>query len=103
MNILLDECVDRRLARDLLGLPVATVPRKGWSGIKNGDLLALAEREFESTMVSPSRRLSRSGAEPARGDGHVVVEQAVQGSGGIGVNFAHVGRNLITDRVLGHG
>lgn len=48
MNILLDECVDRRLARDFVGHIVTTVPRKGWSGIKNGDLLALAEKEFVS-------------------------------------------------------
>ena len=38
-----------------------------------------------------------SGArEPARGDGHVVMEQVLEGGGRIGVNFADVGRNLIT-------
>jgi predicted nuclease of predicted toxin-antitoxin system len=42
VKILLDECVDRRLARDLAGHSVTTVPRHGWAGIKNGDLLALA-------------------------------------------------------------
>jgi hypothetical protein len=30
------------------------------------------------------------------------VEEAVEGRGGIGVNFAHVGRNLITKWVGGH-
>ncbi|MGI9089108.1 MAG: DUF5615 family PIN-like protein [Chthoniobacterales bacterium] len=57
MNILLDECVDRRLARDLVGHAVTTVPRKGWSGIKNGDLLALAEKEFD-VFITVDRKLS---------------------------------------------
>jgi hypothetical protein len=42
VKILLDECVDRRLARDLTGHEV-----RGWTGITNGDLLALAEKEFD--------------------------------------------------------
>ena len=57
MNILLDECVDRRLARDLIGHSVTTVPRRGWAGIKNGDLLALAEKEFDA-FVTVVRKLS---------------------------------------------
>jgi hypothetical protein len=47
VKILLDECVDRPLARDLAGYSVTTVPRRGWAGFKNGDLLALAEKEFD--------------------------------------------------------
>ena len=43
MRVLLDECVDRRLARDITGHDVTTVPQMGWATIKNGDLLALAE------------------------------------------------------------
>jgi hypothetical protein len=27
------------------------VPRRGWAGIKNGDLLALAEREFDAFII----------------------------------------------------
>ncbi len=46
VKVLLDECVDRRLARDLAQHSVSTVPRRGWAGIKNGELLAPAEREF---------------------------------------------------------
>lgn len=41
MKILLDECIDRRFGRDLLGCEVKTVPQMGWAGIKNGQLLAL--------------------------------------------------------------
>ena len=57
MKILLDECVDRRFARDLIGHEVTTVPRKGWAGIKNGDLLTLAEKEFEA-FVTVDRKLA---------------------------------------------
>ena len=57
MKILLDECVDRRLARDLVGHSVSTVPKMGWAGIKNGALLALAEKEFEA-FVTVDRQIA---------------------------------------------
>ena len=41
MRILLDECLPARLRRDLPGHEVQTVPRAGWSAIKNGQLLRL--------------------------------------------------------------
>jgi hypothetical protein len=41
MRALLDECVDRRLARHLTGHAVRTVRQEGWAGKKNGELLAL--------------------------------------------------------------
>ena len=41
MRILLDECVDARLRRELPGHDVQTVSHAGWSGIKNGELLRL--------------------------------------------------------------
>ncbi len=47
MRVLLDECVPRRLKRELPGHEVHTVTEHGWSGVKNGKLLALAEAEFE--------------------------------------------------------
>ena len=56
MKILLDECVDRRLTRDLVGHSVSTVPRRGWAGIKNGDLLSLAEKEFDA-FITIDRKL----------------------------------------------
>ena len=58
MKILLDECVDRRLARDLAGHSVTTVPRYGWAGIKNGDLLALAEKEFDA-FITVDQKLAK--------------------------------------------
>jgi hypothetical protein len=47
MKVLLDECVPRKLRRELPGHEVLTVTERGWSGIKNGKLLTLAEAEFE--------------------------------------------------------
>ncbi|HTA29179.1 MAG TPA: DUF5615 family PIN-like protein [Candidatus Cybelea sp.] len=47
MNVLLDECLDWRLARDLPGHNVKTVQDMGWAGVKNGRLLSLAEGQFE--------------------------------------------------------
>ena len=47
MRVLLDECVPRRLKRDLSGHEVRTTPEMGWAGKRNGELLRLAEREFD--------------------------------------------------------
>ena len=57
MNILLDECVDRRFGCELVGHAVTTAPRKGWSGIKNGELLARAEKEFD-VFITVDRKLA---------------------------------------------
>jgi hypothetical protein len=57
VKVLLDECIDRRFARDLVGHEVTTVQKHGWSGIKNGDLLALAEKEFDA-FITVDRKLS---------------------------------------------
>ena len=57
MKILLDECVDRRLATEISRHDVKTVPQMGWAGIKNGDLLVLAEKQFE-LFVTVDRNLS---------------------------------------------
>ncbi len=57
MTILLDECIDRRFARELPGHEVRTVPQMGWAGIKNGRLMALAEQEFD-VFVTADRNLS---------------------------------------------
>ena len=57
MNILLDECVPARLARELAPHSVTTVQRRGWAGIKNGDLLALAQNEFD-VLITVDRKVS---------------------------------------------
>lgn len=46
MRLLLDESVPYRLRRALPGHEVRTVVEMGWSGVKNGKLLALAATEF---------------------------------------------------------
>jgi hypothetical protein len=57
VRLLLDECIDRRLAREFIGYEVKTVPQMGWAGIKNGQLLALAEVEFD-IFITVDRNLS---------------------------------------------
>jgi predicted nuclease of predicted toxin-antitoxin system len=47
MRILLDEDLPRRLGALLVGHDASTVQRSGWSGIKNGKLLALAAARFD--------------------------------------------------------
>jgi predicted nuclease of predicted toxin-antitoxin system len=47
MKILLDECVPWPMHRLLTGHVCMTAQQRGWGGIKNGDLLRLAESEFE--------------------------------------------------------
>jgi hypothetical protein len=49
VKILLDECLDRRLARELEGdaRETRTVPQMGWASFKNGKLLALAAEKFD--------------------------------------------------------
>ena len=57
MRILLDECVDWRLSRDIVGHDVKTAHQMGWSTIKNGELLALASRHFEA-FITVDRNLA---------------------------------------------
>ena len=54
MKILLDENLDWRLCRDLPGHTVEAVTRIGWAGLKNGALLAEAQRRFEVLLTMDS-------------------------------------------------
>jgi len=54
--VLLDECVDRRLAGDIRGHDVKTVPEAGWAALKNGDLLRRAQHEFD-VFITTDRNL----------------------------------------------
>jgi hypothetical protein len=52
MRLLLDECVPRRLKRDLPGHDVHTVVEMGWSAKRNGVLLRLMLSEkFEGLLT----------------------------------------------------
>ena len=57
MRLLLDECLPRRLKRDLVGHDVRTVPEMGWASRQNGDLLGLAQHEFD-VFLTVDRNLS---------------------------------------------
>lgn len=51
MRLLLDESVPRRLKDALAPHAVRTVGDMGWSGMKNGALLALAAPEFDAFVT----------------------------------------------------
>jgi len=56
-KILPDECIDRRLARQISGNEVKTAPEMGWAGLDNGELLARAEKEFD-IFITVDRNLT---------------------------------------------
>ncbi len=51
MRLLLDECVPRKLRRELQGHEVLTVQEAGWAGVKNGALLRAAEGSFDALLT----------------------------------------------------
>jgi predicted nuclease of predicted toxin-antitoxin system len=52
MIILLDECVPWPLHKLLTGHHCTTAQRRGWHSVKNGELLKLAEAEFDLFITS---------------------------------------------------
>src|SRR5947209_3554740 len=58
MKILLDECAPRKLKSFLEnhGHVCSTAQEQGWSGIRNGELLALAEVSFD-VLISIDRNI----------------------------------------------
>jgi hypothetical protein len=54
VRIILDECLPRRLPRDLQSHQTTTVPRQGWSGFTNGALLHRIEGEFDVFITMDS-------------------------------------------------
>ena len=57
MKILLDECIDRRFAKEIERHEVVTVPQAGWAGVKNGELLTRAQTQFDA-FVTVDRNLA---------------------------------------------
>jgi Domain of unknown function (DUF5615) len=47
MRILLDECTPRIVKKRLPQLDIRTTQEAGWAGLKNGELLAMAESRFD--------------------------------------------------------
>ena len=56
MRVLLDECVDRRLGREIAGHTVASVTDVGWVGVTNGELLRRAAADFD-VLITVDRNL----------------------------------------------
>jgi hypothetical protein len=57
VKVFLDECVDWRLARDIVGHDVKTARQMDWTTVKNGALLDLASQHFD-VFVTVDRNLS---------------------------------------------
>jgi predicted nuclease of predicted toxin-antitoxin system len=55
VRLLLDENLPHDLARLLVGHQVDTVADRGWSGIQNGELLAIAGREIDAFLTMDRR------------------------------------------------
>jgi hypothetical protein len=51
MRLLLDESIPSRPRQSLTEYSVRTVVEAGWSGVKNGKLLALAAAEFDAFVT----------------------------------------------------
>ena len=51
MRVILDECLPKRLTRELPGHDAVTVPMAGWAGIQNGDLLRRISVNFEAFVT----------------------------------------------------
>ena len=47
MKILIDECTPHIVKKKLPDYDISTVQKMGWSGVKNGELIKLAEANFE--------------------------------------------------------
>jgi PIN like domain len=57
MRILLDECVNRKLKRHLVGHKALTVQEMGWSGKTNGELLKLLLAEKFEVFLTVDQNL----------------------------------------------
>ena len=57
MRLLLDECVDWRLARDIAGHEVKTARQMGWTTVQNSELLRRAAEHFD-VFVTVDRHLA---------------------------------------------
>jgi hypothetical protein len=56
-RVLLDHCVPRRVRQALAGSEVATAYQRGWSELKNGALLEVAERDGFDVLITADKNL----------------------------------------------
>lgn len=52
MKVLLDECLPKKLKTQIVADLVQTVPEAGWAGTQNGELLRLAEQDFDVLVTN---------------------------------------------------
>ncbi len=52
IRVLLDECLPKKLKAQIVADLVLTVPEAGWAGKQNGELLRLAEQEFDVLVTN---------------------------------------------------
>ena len=64
MRILLDECLPRELAEELVGHEVRTVQQEGWSSLENGALLLRASGTF-LVFITIDKQIERTQRLPA--------------------------------------
>ena len=55
MRVLIDECLPEDLVEWLKPLDAKTVQQMGWAGVKNGQLLRLAEEYFDLFVTADKR------------------------------------------------
>ncbi|HKA56543.1 MAG TPA: DUF5615 family PIN-like protein [Candidatus Binatia bacterium] len=72
MRILLDACVPRRLANELPGHEVRTVPEMGWADLDDGPLLDAMAGSFD-VLVTVDKSLPKQQRVHARPFGIVVL------------------------------
>ena len=52
MRVLIDECLPKKLKLELSDHFVQTVPETGWASKQNGELLRLAEKDFDVLLTN---------------------------------------------------
>ena len=52
MRVLIDECLPKKLKLDLSDHFAKPVPEAGWAGKQNGELLRLAENDFDVLLTN---------------------------------------------------
>ena len=52
MKVLLDECLPKKLKREVEADEVKTVPEVGWASKKNGELLRLEQLDFDVLLTN---------------------------------------------------
>jgi hypothetical protein len=58
MRVLIDECLNWRLSRALVGHYCVSVQRMGWSGLQNGELLSIAVEHQFDVFITGDRNLT---------------------------------------------